>query len=172
MLGGLLFAGAMQLDLAELHHQRISVGVLAIVGTVMSTFIVAGLAYLLCRMTGINVSFGMCAVFGAVISPTDPVAVMGFLKTVQAPRDIQAIIGGESLFNDGVGVVLFTVLAQAGHSFGWSHIPVAFLFEMLGGAGIGLFVGLLVFPDAAQHRQLPGRGAANVIAGDGRIHIG
>jgi CPA1 family monovalent cation:H+ antiporter len=147
MLGGLLFAGAMRVNLSELKSQWLSVGVLSLAGTVMSTFIVAGLAYAVCRSTGIHATFGVCAVFGAVISPTDPVAVMGFLKTIDAPAEIEAVIGGESLFNDGVGVVLFTVLASVGaaHGVRWTGVPVAFLMQTVGGAGIGLAAGMAVY---------------------------
>jgi CPA1 family monovalent cation:H+ antiporter len=147
MLGGLLFAGAMRVNLSELKHQWLSVGVLALGGTVMSTFVVAGLAYVACRITGLGMPFSACAVFGAVISPTDPVAVMGFLKTIHAPAEIEAVIGGESLFNDGVGVVLFTVLASIGTSHGvsWTGVPAAFLVQTLGGACIGILAGLGVY---------------------------
>jgi CPA1 family monovalent cation:H+ antiporter len=94
-----------------------------------------------------DVPFGACAIFGAVISPTDPVAVMGFLKTIHAPAEIEAIIGGESLFNDGVGVVLFTVLARVGtaHGISWAGVPGAFLMQTLGGAGVGFVAGLGVY---------------------------
>ena len=146
MLGALLFAGGMHVDLSELKNQRISVGVLSIIGTIISTFLIAGLSFALCRLAKIDVSFAACAVFGAVISPTDPVAVMGFLKTIDAPRDLEAIIGGESLFNDGVGVVLFTVLSRlaSGHDISWLDVPGAFLTQTIGGAGIGLVAGLIV----------------------------
>ena len=117
MLGALLFAGALQVDLRELRNQQATVAVLAVVGTVLSTAIIAAASYGLLRLAGVQPTWLACAIFGAVVSPTDPVAVLGFMKQVGAPADIEAIIGGESLFNDGVGVVLFTVLSgvAAGH---------------------------------------------------------
>jgi CPA1 family monovalent cation:H+ antiporter len=147
MLGGLLFAGAMRVNLSELHNQRGSVAVLSVLGTILSTFTIAALAFWLCRLAGMDVSFVSCSIFGAVISPTDPVAVMGFLKTANSPKEIEAIIGGESLFNDGVGVVLFTVLAKlaAGNGIHWIDVPGEFLTQTLGGAGIGLVAGILVY---------------------------
>jgi CPA1 family monovalent cation:H+ antiporter len=144
MLGGLLFAGAMHVNLSELKNQWLPVGVLSLAGTIISTFVIAGLTYAALMR---NVPFIACAVFGAVISPTDPVAVLGFLKKIDAPREIEAIIGGESLFNDGVGVVLFTVLAAvaAGGGGHWSGIPAAFVIQTLGGIIVGLIGGLLVY---------------------------
>jgi CPA1 family monovalent cation:H+ antiporter len=147
MLGGLLFAGAMHVHLNELRNQRSLIAVLSILGTAVSTFTIAGLAFALCRIFGLNISFADCAVFGAVISPTDPVAVMGFLKTVHAPAEMEALIGGESLFNDGVGVVLFTVLARlaAGSGIHWIDVPGQFVIQTAGGAGVGLVAGLIVY---------------------------
>lgn len=147
MLGGLLFAGAMRVDLSHLRNQRLAVFVLSVAGTLISTFVVAGITCALCKLTTLNVSFAECAVFGAVISPTDPVAVMGFLKNINAPRELDALIGGESLFNDGVGVVLFTVLAKLGtaHPIRWIDVPDQFFLQTLGGAGIGLLAGILVY---------------------------
>jgi CPA1 family monovalent cation:H+ antiporter len=147
MLGGLLFAGAMRVNLSELRNQRSSVAVLSVAGTILSTFTIAGLSYWLCRLAHLDLSFLSCTIFGAVISPTDPVAVMGFLKSVDAPKEIEAIIGGESLFNDGVGVVLFTVLIRlsAGNGIHWINVPGEFLIQTLGGAGIGLLAGLVVY---------------------------
>jgi CPA1 family monovalent cation:H+ antiporter len=147
MLGGLLFAGAMRVDLSELKNQRMAVTVLSIAGTLISTFVVAGTTFALCRLIGMPVGFSECAVFGAVISPTDPVAVMGFLKNIKAPKEIEALIGGESLFNDGVGVVLFTVLAHLGgpHPIHWINVPGEFFVQTLGGAGVGLIAGFIVY---------------------------
>jgi CPA1 family monovalent cation:H+ antiporter len=147
MLGGLLFAGAMRVNFSELQNQRLAVTFLSVGGTLISTFIVAGISYALCRLTRLDASFGQCALFGAIISPTDPVAVMGFLKTIHAPTEIEALIGGESLFNDGIGVVLFTVLARLGgtHAIHWIDVPGEFCTQTLGGAGIGLAAGVVVY---------------------------
>ena len=148
MLGALLFAGALQVDLSELRSQRLHVASLAVVGTLLSTAIVAALAYGLLRLAGVGRPPVLaCAVFGSIVSPTDPVAVLGFTKHVRAPKDLQAIIGGESLFNDGVGVVLFSVLLDltGGHDLTAGGVAWAFVREAAGGAGIGLVCGYVVY---------------------------
>ena len=147
MLGGLLFAGALQVDLRELRNQQAAVAVLAVFGTALSTFLIAGAAYGLLRAAGATPPFVACAVFGAVVSPTDPVAVLGFMKQVGAPKDVEALISGESLFNDGVGVVLFTVLVSvaAGHGATATGLAWAFVRQAAGGAGVGLLAGVAVY---------------------------
>ncbi len=147
MLGSLLFAGALHVDLSELYSRRGTVAVLSILGTILSTFAIAGVGFGLLHAFGIAVPFGTCAIFGAIVSPTDPVAVMSFLKKVNAPADLEVIIGGESLFNDGIGVVLFTVLTQASPVHDIDAIPLvwAFVRQTAGGATIGLLAGVLVY---------------------------
>ena len=147
MLGALLFAGALRVDLSELRNQQAAVAVLAVVGTVLSTVLVAAASFGLLRAAGVAVPFLACAVFGAVVSPTDPVAVLGFMKQVAAPADTEAIIAGESLFNDGVGVVLFTVLlaAAGGHGATVGGVAWAFVRQAAGGAGVGLLAGAVVY---------------------------
>ena len=148
MLGLLLFAGALRVDLSELRNQQGAVAVLAIVGTVLSTLLIAAASYGLLRLAGVGGPLWLaCAVFGAVVSPTDPVAVLGFMKAVKAPADIEAIIGGESLFNDGVGVVLFTVLVGLldGRTATVGGVAWAFVRQAAGGAGIGLMAGAAVY---------------------------
>jgi CPA1 family monovalent cation:H+ antiporter len=110
MLSLLLFAGALHVNLGELRAQRWSVAGLAIFGTLLSTLLVAfGLWHVL-NLMGLPLSPGYCLVFGALISPTDPIAVMGIMKSAGAPKKLELVIAGESLFNDGVGVVIFAVL--------------------------------------------------------------
>ena len=147
MLGALLFAGALRVDLSELRNQRTAVAVLSVVGTVLSAGIIAGLSYGLLRAAGVTPPVVACCVFGAVVSPTDPVAVLGFLKQVDAPKGVKAIIAGESLFNDGVGVVLFTVLVGVSRGTGATAWGVAWAFvrQGAGGAGIGLVAGAGVY---------------------------
>ena len=147
MLGSLLFAGALRVDLSELRNQQVAVAVLSVLGTVLSTALIAVASYGLLRAAGIHAPWIGCAIFGAVVSPTDPVAVLGFLKQVDAPRDVEAIIAGESLFNDGVGVVLFTVLVGVANGQGATAGGVAWAFarQTAGGAGIGLLAGGLVY---------------------------
>ena len=110
VLSFLLFAGALHVDLDSLLSRRWVIGTLATVGIVTSTLIVAALMFFGFRICGFEIPLAYCLVFGALISPTDPVAVMGILKEVKVPETLEAKLAGESLFNDGVGVVLFTVL--------------------------------------------------------------
>jgi CPA1 family monovalent cation:H+ antiporter len=110
MLSLLLFAGAMHVDLSELRAYRWQVGGLAIVSTVLSTLLVGFATWYVLPFTGLQLPLIYCLLFGALISPTDPIAVMGILKTAGAPKSLELVISGESLFNDGVGVVVFSLL--------------------------------------------------------------
>ena len=110
MLSLLLFAGALHVNLGELSAQRWSVAGLALIGTLSSTLLIGfGLWYALALME-FPLGLGYCLVFGALISPTDPIAVMAIMKSAGAPKKLELVIAGESLFNDGVGVVIFAVL--------------------------------------------------------------
>ena len=110
MLSLLLFAGALHIDLSALAARKKSIGILATVGTLSSTFLVGGIAYLLFQVLGIEIGFIYCLLFGSLISPTDPIAVLGVLKSANAPKSLEIKIAGESLFNDGVAVVIFAIL--------------------------------------------------------------
>ncbi|HEY5040338.1 MAG TPA: cation:proton antiporter, partial [bacterium] len=112
MLCFLLFAGALHVKFKDLKKNQWTIIVLATLGVLLSTAVVGGLAYWLLKASGIEVSFSVCLVFGALISPTDPIAVLGLLKELRAPKDLEATIAGESLFNDGVGVVVFFALTS------------------------------------------------------------
>ena len=147
VLSFLLFAGALHVDLESLWNRRWTISLLATAGIVLSTAIVSGLMFFGFRAFGFDVPLPYCLVFGALISPTDPVAVMGILKEVKVPETLEAKIAGESLFNDGVGVVLFTVLVSlatgtAGHG-GASVSGVAGLVatEVVGGMMLGFAAG-------------------------------
>ena len=113
MLSFLLFAGALHVDWTEMRRGRWPILVLSTVGVLLSTLIVGGGFYLLTAALGLGVPLLWCFVFGALISPTDPVAVMGVLKRAAVPPTLQATVAGESLFNDGVGVVVFTIVLAA-----------------------------------------------------------
>lgn len=116
MLGYLLFAGALHVDLAKLRSQRIIIFLLATAGVFLTTILVGIAAFGVTHFLGLNVSLIYCFVFGALIAPTDPIAVLAILKQIGAPKDIELKIVGESLFNDGVGVVAFLGLLRiAGH---------------------------------------------------------
>jgi CPA1 family monovalent cation:H+ antiporter len=148
MLSLLLFAGALHVDLSELRAVRWQVAALAVFGTVLSSVLVAiGLWYVL-PVFGIALPFIYCLLFGTLISPTDPIAVMGILKSAGAPKRLELVIAGESLFNDGVGVVLFTLVlavAVGGHVPTVDEGLLLLLQEAGGGIAFGLALGYLVF---------------------------
>ncbi len=147
MLSFLLFAGALHVNLDDLFEQRWIVAILASVGVVSSTFIVGTLAYYLFGLLGLELRYIDCLLFGALISPTDPIAVVGILKLVKAPKSLETKITGESLFNDGVGIVVFLVLLDIAVSGEFSAMGVVVLFaeETLGGVAIGLAIGYAAY---------------------------
>lgn len=110
MLSLLLFAGALHVDLSDLNRYRWEVGILAVVGTIVSTALVGFSIWYILPLLNIQVPLSYCLIFGALIAPTDPIAVMGILKSAGAPKNLEIVITGESLFNDGIGVVLFSLL--------------------------------------------------------------
>jgi len=110
MLSLLLFAGALHVDLSELKAYRWPVAALAVVGTLLSTLVVGYGMWFALPLAGLQLPLTYCLLFGALISPTDPIAVMGILKSAGAPKELELVIAGESLFNDGVGVVIFSLL--------------------------------------------------------------
>lgn len=124
MLGYLLFAGALHVDLNDLRKQSAAITLLATVGVLTTTLIVGGLTYFITGWLGIEVRFIYCLIFGAIVAPTDPIAVLGIVKSLGAPKPLETKIAGESLFNDGVGVVVFiALLGIAGLSaHGESHV--------------------------------------------------
>ncbi|MEO8005564.1 MAG: sodium:proton antiporter [Betaproteobacteria bacterium] len=143
MLSLLLFAGALHVDLSELKAYRWQVGVLAVLGTLLSTFVVGFGMWFALPVTGLDLPLMYCLLFGALISPTDPIAVMGILKTARAPRELELVIASESLFNDGVGVVIFSLLVGMAAS-GLAPTPGQGLELLLREAGGGLFFGAVL----------------------------
>ena len=148
MLSLLLFAGALHVDLSELKRYRVQVGALALFGTVLSTVLVGFGISIALDLVGLHLPLMYCLLFGALISPTDPIAVMGILKSAGAPKELELVIAGESLFNDGVGVVIFSLLLgmltsgvtpSAGHAF------ELLLHEAGGGVVFGLVLGYVTF---------------------------
>ncbi|MGH9600529.1 MAG: cation:proton antiporter, partial [Terracidiphilus sp.] len=137
MLPLLLFAGAFLLDLDALATEKLAVSLLSVAGTLISVFLVAGLMFFL---AGTRASFLECLIFGALISPTDPIAVLEMLRRTGVPKAIEAQLAGESLFNDGIGAVLFiTLLGVArGHSPAPWHIVAVLLLKSGGGVAIGI----------------------------------
>jgi len=146
MLGFLLFAGAIHVDARRLGQLRWSVGTLALVGTLLSTLLVGEAMYLVLPWLGLPISFIYCLLFGALISPTDPVAVLSILTKANIAKDLEIKIVGESLFNDGVGVVLFVVIMEVAQ-FGPQEVTVGhalavFMQEAVGGLALGTALGL------------------------------
>ncbi|MCK4864519.1 MAG: sodium:proton antiporter [Gammaproteobacteria bacterium] len=148
MLSFLLFAGALHINLNELSKQKWVILILASVGVITSTFIIGGMSWVILNALELNISFIYCLLFGALISPTDPIAVLGILKTVGVPKSLEIKISGESLFNDGVAVVVFLVLLGIATGQGEasvSSISILLMQEVIGGAVYGLIIGGLCF---------------------------
>ncbi|MCZ6728326.1 MAG: sodium:proton antiporter, partial [SAR324 cluster bacterium] len=144
----LLFAGALHVDLGALASRKWSIAILATIGLMISTFVVGGSVSLI-----MGLPIMVALVFGALISPTDPVAVLGIFKKNPVPPTVEAKVAGESLFNDGVGIVIFTILvamtfpAASGSAHGTDFVGIVLLFlqEAVGGVVLGLVTGLIAF---------------------------
>jgi monovalent cation:H+ antiporter, CPA1 family len=148
MLGFLLFAGALHVNLDDLKADRWPIAVLATVGVLLSTAIVGTLTLGLMRILGLPLRFLGCLLFGALISPTDPIAVLALLKRIGVPKSLETQIAGESLLNDGVGVALFAGLievATGDPANGAGSFATLFLREAFGGALFGFAIGLIVY---------------------------
>ncbi|WP_428329943.1 cation:proton antiporter [Mucilaginibacter sp.] len=145
MLSFLLFAGSLHIDAHKLKKEIWPVMLLATIGTFLSTFIVSVLAYFLFQVFGINIPYIYCLLFGALISPTDPIAVMGILKQAGIPKSLELKIAGESLFNDGVGVVVFLTIYEIAvngmDKFSVGNTALLFLKEAGGGILFGALLG-------------------------------
>lgn len=148
MLNFLLFAGAIHIHLSDLKEQRMPIVVFSTLSVILSTVIVGGLLYLLFPIIYKEIPLIYCLLFGALISPTDPVAVLGILKTAKVSRRLETKVAGESLFNDGVAVVVFAVLLQVaqGSEMELTALNVSWLLikEAFGGLLVGLAIGWLV----------------------------
>ncbi|WP_426257301.1 cation:proton antiporter [Sphingomonas sp. DC1600-2] len=144
MLSFLLFAGALHVDWSDMKKGRWPILILSTVGVLMSTALIGGGFFLLAQAIGLTVPIVWCLVFGALISPTDPVAVMGVLQRARVSPTLEATVAGESLFNDGVGVVVFAIIlatALGTEAFSIAHAAQLFAFEAGGGVLLGLLVG-------------------------------
>ncbi len=148
MLSFLLFAGALNVNLQDLAERKYSIASLATAGTLISVLVVGTATWSLLKLFNVNISLIYCLLFGAIISPTDPIAVLSILKTANAPKSLETKITGESLFNDGIGVVLFLVIleiAAGTHELSTGHVLSLFARETAGGIIAGLFMGYLAF---------------------------
>jgi monovalent cation:H+ antiporter, CPA1 family len=148
LLSFLLFAGALQVDLSSLLERRWTILILATLGTVASTLLVGYGMRAVAILIGVDLPLPFALLFGALISPTDPVAILAILKRLGAPPDLQSLVTGESLFNDGVGVVLFSILltlAVGGENIHPGEAVLLFIEEALGGVLYGASLGLVAF---------------------------
>ncbi|MGH8263916.1 MAG: cation:proton antiporter [Steroidobacteraceae bacterium] len=148
MLSLLLFAGALHVDLRRLASFRWQIATLAVLGTVASTVLVGFGTWLALEQIDVALPLAFALVFGALISPTDPIAVLGILKTTQVPHSLEITIAGESLFNDGVGIVVFTLLLAMiaqDTTPTFAHGVALFAREALGGAVYGIAIGFVAY---------------------------
>lgn len=148
MLSFMLFAGALHINLEDLSRQKWIITSLATLSVIGSTFLVGILIWWVFRMLGLGVPMMYCFLFGALISPTDPIAVLSILKSIRVPKSLETKLSGESLFNDGVAVVVFLILLDIvtqGHAI--TPVAIVFLFarEALGGIVFGFAIGLLTY---------------------------
>jgi CPA1 family monovalent cation:H+ antiporter len=148
MLSFLLFAGALHVNLSDLAKQRWVIAVLATAGVLSATFMVGYMSHWVFSLLGLNIPLIYCWLFGALISPTDPIAVLGILTRAGAPKTLETKIIGESLFNDGVAVVVFLVLLGIATGEGEatvSSVLILFMQEVIGGVLYGLGIGALAY---------------------------
>jgi len=149
MLSFLLFAGALHTNFQQLKTQRWPIIAFATLGILVSTFLVGSVTFYLLQFMGLSVNFIYCMLFGALISPTDPIAVLGILKKANVPKKLETKIVGESLFNDGVGVVIFLTIYSIASSEGSSVNPMdiveLFVQEVFGGVLLGLTIGWIAY---------------------------
>ena len=147
LLGFLLFAGALNIRLEVLKQQGWEVFILALVGTLLSSVIVAVLLWWVSPLLGIELAFIYCLLFGTLISPTDPISVMAIINNLKAPDEIAIQVEGESLFNDGIGLVLFVSVSQLAfseHPLSVASVGWLFTHEVVGGIGFGFMVALIL----------------------------
>jgi len=146
MLNFLLFAGAIHINLKDLKEQRGPIVIFSTVSVVISTFVVGGIVFYVAPLLGLNIPFLYCLLFGALISPTDPIAVMGVLKEAKVKKSLETKVAGESLFNDGVAVVVFAVILQLTQSsdmdISFGNISWLLIKEAAGGFIVGALLGL------------------------------
>lgn len=147
MLNFLLFAGAVHINLNDLREQRAPVMIFSTVSVIISAFVISATLYYIAPLMGFDIPYLYCLLFGALISPTDPIAVLSILKESKVPKSLETKIAGESLFNDGVAVVFFAVVLQLakGTNVDLNFLNVSWLFikEAGGGVILGLLLGYI-----------------------------
>ena len=149
MLSFLLFAGALHTDVRQLRKQRWPILIFATFGVLASTFLIGTATYYILDAIGLGTKYIYCLLFGALISPTDPIAVLGILKKAGVPKKLEIKIVGESLFNDGVGVVIFLTIfnlaSGSGDGIVWGDVITLFVEEVFGGLLLGGILGWITF---------------------------
>ncbi|ALB62461.1 Na+/H+ antiporter NhaP [Cronobacter condimenti 1330] len=148
MLSLLLFAGALHIDLQKLRTYRWQVASLAFIGTALSTIIIGLSLWGILTFTGLDLPFAYCLIFGALISPTDPIAVIGILRSAGAPKNVELVMSGESLFNDGVSVVFFSLvfsMLTSAETPGFKEAGFLLIKEVGGGALLGGLIGYIIY---------------------------
>jgi CPA1 family monovalent cation:H+ antiporter len=147
MLNFLLFAGAVHVRFVDLKKQRLPVLTFSTISVILSTFVIGGLVYYVAPIFDVDLPFIYCLLFGALISPTDPIAIMGILKKARVTKSLETKITGESLFNDGVAVVLFAVILQIAHTdaaeISLTSISWLLAKEAIGGLFLGILLGII-----------------------------
>jgi len=148
MLSFLLFAGALHINLNDLAEQKWAIIVLSLGGVVLSMVVAGTAIFCILAGLGIGLPYAYCLLFGALISPTDPIAVLGMLRRTKVPKSLEIKIAGESLFNDGIGVVAFLMVSEValgGRAVSVPHVGLLFLQEAVGGAVFGLIIGWIAY---------------------------
>ncbi|MGM8937667.1 cation:proton antiporter [Psychrobacter glaciei] len=148
MLSMLLFAAALHVNISDLKRYKLPIGILAGIGTIVSSLLIATALYFMLPLFDFGLPFLWCLLFGALISPTDPIAVMGILASAGAPKSIETVIAGESLFNDGIGVVIFVLLLgilSSGDIPTANYIAHTLAVEAGGGVVFGLVLGAILY---------------------------
>ncbi|MEM9242812.1 MAG: sodium:proton antiporter [Pseudomonadota bacterium] len=147
MLGFLLFAGVLSIDMSHLTRKRVEIGVLAIFGTIISAFLIGSIIYFVLLKLGFNLTYPQALIYGALISPTDPIAVLAVFKGIKSLESLSTTLAAESLYNDGIGVVLFLTI----YMLAFSSTPptiggtvLLFLRQSVGGLVYGLVLGFVV----------------------------
>jgi CPA1 family monovalent cation:H+ antiporter len=144
MLSFMLFAGAIHINAAELKKEKATILTFSTVGVLLSTLIIGSLLFGICKIFDLNIGYIYCLLFGALISPTDPIAVMGILKEANIPKEMEIRIVGESLFNDGIAVVVFISILQIINAGMENMRPDEILLLFLREAGGGIFLGIVL----------------------------
>lgn len=146
MLSFLLFAGSLTIDFSLLKSRKWEIGILASISTIASTLLIGTAVYYLLFWLGIRMPYVYCLLFGALISPTDPIAVLATFKQIGAPKNLEVCVAGESLFNDGVGIVIFLTLYQLtfqGVPITFQKVSLLFLEQAIGGIAYGALLGII-----------------------------